>query len=207
MEIDDLKVLWKKESERFTPKDKAELESMLKRRSTSIVSRLKRSVWFELIFTIAGGVALLLYAITLPAGPLGAISVSVVVLFCVYSLYYFKKLQLLNEFDPANDNLLATLNRLIDSMKSYLKLYKRSYAVLYPFYFFLGLFFTALDYGTEAFISRISRPEIIVALILFAAAFFACSTWLTGWYLKKLYGNHLEKLESLLNELRTTHDS
>ncbi|MDQ2656180.1 MAG: hypothetical protein M3Y60_02080 [Bacteroidota bacterium] len=201
MEIEELRDIWKKQTEGFKPKDAAELSSMLKGKSTSIVTRLKRNVWMELIFTFAGGLGLLVYAMTLPPGSLKWISVSMLVLFCVYSFYYLKKLRLLNRFDPANEDLKSNLSRLIEDLKSYLRFYKRSYAILYPVYFFLGLLFTAVERGTEGFINRISQPEIYGSLLLVAFAFFIGSTWLTSWYLKKLYGNHLEKLEGLLKEL------
>jgi hypothetical protein len=201
MEIEDLKDIWKRQSDGFTPRDKAELASMLKRKSSSIVSRLKRSVWLELSFTFVGAAGLLVYAMTLPSGSLKWISISILGLFCVYSFYYFKKLSLLNRFDAANDNLRSSLENLIHSLKSYLKFYKRSYAILYPVYFFLGLLFTAIEQGATGFVNRISQPKIYLSLLLVAIIFFICSTWLTTWYLKKLYGNHLEKLEGLLKDL------
>jgi len=201
MEIEDLKDIWKKQTASIKPKDEAELATMLKGRSTSIVTRLKRSVWLELIFTFCGGVALLAYALTLPSGSLKWISVSILILFCIYTFYYFKKLRVLNRFDAANENVKASIIRLIEDLKSYLKFYKRSYAILYPIYFFLGLVFTAIEHGTTGFINRISQPEIYMSLLLVAVLFFICSTWLTTWYLKKLYGNHLEKLEKLIREL------
>jgi Ca2+/Na+ antiporter len=200
MEIEDLKDIWKKQSEAFTPKDTSELANMLKGRSTSIIAKLKRNVWFELVFTYVVGIALLVYGVTLRSGWLSSVSISLVLLFCLYSFYYVKKLKLLNRFD-ANENLRENLRRLIKSLKGYLRFYKRSYAILYPLYFFLGLFFKAVEYGAEGFIEHISRPQMIAVLVVFATVFFACSMWLTNWYLKKLYGNHLEKLESILGEL------
>ena len=201
MEIEDLKDIWRKQSEGFIRKDEAELAAMLKRNSISIITRLKRNVWFELIFTFLGGIGLMTYAITLPGGFLKWTSISIVVLFCVYSFYYFKKLRLLSRFVHGDDHIRANLQRLITNLRGYLKFYKRSYAILYPVYFVLGLLFVAVEQGISGFQNRIARPEIFVTLIVGAAVFFFCSTWLTSWYLKKLYGNHLEKLEALLRDL------
>lgn len=201
MEIEELKDIWKKQSEGFTPKDEAELASMLKRNSTSIVARLKRNVWIELIFTFLGSLGLLAYALTLPAGALKWTSISILILFCIYSFYYFKKLRLLNSFSHGNEQIKANLHRLIANMKGYLRFYRRSYAILYPMYFFLGLLFTAIEQGPTGFQNKITKPEIFIPLILGAIVFFLCSTWLTSWYLRKLYGNHLEKIETLLRDL------
>jgi len=205
MEIEDLKDIWRMQQAAFQPKDEAEISSMLKGKSKSIVGRLRRNIWIELIFTFLGGVGLLAYAMTLPDGSLKWTSISILLVFSVYSIYYFKKLRLLHEFDHSNDHIKANLQRLIDSLKGYLRFYKRSYAILYPVYFVLGLLFTAIEQGAVGFMNRVSKPEVFITLLVGAGLFFICSTWLTGWYLKKLYGNHLRKLEGLLQELENSH--
>lgn len=201
MEIEELKYIWQKQHEGFQLKDETELAGMLNGRSRSIIARLKRNVWFELIFTFVGGLALFAYALTLPEGGLKWTSISIPLLFALYSAYYLKKLRLLNRFDPGNDHMKANLQRLVQRLKGYLKFYKRSYSILYPMYFALFLLFTAIEQGATGFMNRVSQPEIFITLLLGAGLFFVCSTWLTSWYLKKLYGNHLDKLEGLLKEL------
>jgi hypothetical protein len=201
MEIDELKDIWRKESEGFARRNERELATMLKGKSSSIVSRLKRNVWIELSLTVLGGVGLLGYAMMLPDGYLKSISISILILFCLYAFYYLKKLRLLIQFDPGNDNLKGNLHLLITNLKGYLRFYKRSYTILYPVYFLLGILFSAIERGATGFISQISRTEVLIPLLLGAFVFFICSTWLTSWYLKKLYGNHLEKLEGVLREL------
>ena len=203
MEIEDLKDIWKKQSEGFKPKAETELAAMLKGKSTSIITRLKRNVWFELLLTSLGGVALLAYAFTLPSGSLKWTSISIPVLFVIYSFYYLKKLQVLNRFDAGSDNLKASLQKLVHSLKGYLRFYKRSYSFLYPVYFFFGLLFAAVERGADTFFHQVARPEIFITLVVGAIGFFVFSSWLTTWYLKKLYGNHLDKLEGLLQELES----
>jgi hypothetical protein len=201
MELDDLKDIWKKTDADFRPKAEAELALMLKGNSKSIVNKLKRNVWIELIFTQVAGLALLIYALTLESGALKWTFVSILVLFVIYTFYYIKKLTLLNRFQSAADNLKGNLEKLITSLTSYLKFYKRSYTLLYPVYFCLGLLFGAVDRGFEAFKSSLVQPRTIGWLLVMAAVFYFSSTWLVTWLLKKLYGNHLDKLKSLLQEL------
>lgn len=201
MELEDLKNIWKKNNEGFQPKDEAELAAMLKGRSNSIITRLKRNVWVELILTSIGGLALLLYALTLPGGSLKWASISILILFSVYSFYYVKKLRLLNRFNTGSNDIKANLERLIPDLKGYLKFYKRSYSILYPVYFLLGLLFGGIEHGVTEFFHKLSNPTVLATLLIGAGLFFIGSTWLTDWYLKKLFGNHLEKLEGLLNDL------
>jgi hypothetical protein len=201
MELEDLKSIWKN-GESYKQKNEAEIASMLRGNSQSIVSKLKKSVWFELFITVAAGVVLLIYALTLPSGALKWTSTSILVLLVAYSFYYVKKIMLLNRFDSSHENLRSNLKNLYDNLSDYLKFYKRSYAILYPVYFVLGLLFGALERGTNEFLVSLSQTKTLLYLVLIAGLFFFCSTWLTNWYLKKLYGNQMDKLQKLLNELQ-----
>lgn len=202
MELEELKSIWKSSDPGFSPKNEAEIAQMLKGNSQSIVDKLKRSVWFELIFTLVAGISLLVYALTLPSGALKWTSVSILILFVGYSFYYIKKLTLLVNYNPADENMRASLERLTDNLSSYLRFYKRSYTMLYPIYFVLGLLFVAMERGMDKFLDNLSQPRTIIYLLVIALVFFFCSTWLTNWYLKKLYGNHLEKLKGLLHDIK-----
>ena len=202
MELDDLKSIWKQDKPGFEPKKEEEIASMIKGRSNSIISKLKRSVWFELIFTIVCGVALAICALMLDSGALMWTIISLIVLFVSYLFYYVKKILLLNRFDSSKENLKNSLQHLLDRLTTYLNFYKRSYAILYPVYFCLGLLFGALEKGLDDFLYRLSQPKTILYLVLLAGVFFLFTIWITNWYLKKLYGNHLDKLKELLNELK-----
>ena len=201
MELEELKSIWKKSEPAFQPKDEVEIANMLKGKSISIIEKLKRNVWFELIFTIVVSIALLVYALLLPTGAAKWLSISFILMCLAYTIVYVKKLILLNRFNTANENIRGNLVSLIDKVSSYLKFYKRSYTILYPVYFCLGLLFAGIERGAEAFFENLARPRTIVLLTATAGVFFFLSTKAANWYLKKLYGNHLEKLKSLLSDI------
>jgi hypothetical protein len=200
MEIDDLKTLWKN-NESFKLKNEAEIATMLKGTSKSIINKLKRSVWFEIIFTLVSGVILLVYALTLESGALKWTSVSILILFATYSIYYIKKLMLLNSFDLGEGNVKSNLEHLTASLSGYLKFYKRSYKILYPIYFVLSFVFIAIERGTTEFLNHLMKFQTIASIVVMGGVFYFCCTWLVDWLLKKFYGNHLEKLKRLLQEL------
>ena len=202
MDIDDLKIIWKN-GEGFQPKNKAEIASMLKGSSNSIIYKLKRSVWFEMLFTILSGMLLMFYALTLKSGALKWTSLSILILFVAYSIYYIKKLMLLSRFDSGKENIKANLLSLTASLTGYLKFYRRSYTILYPIFFVLSLIFIAIEQGADEFTNNIAKPDTILYLVLLAGTFYFCSTWLVNWFLKKLYGNHIEKLKGLLHEVES----
>lgn len=202
MELDDLKSIWKQDKPPYEPKREEEIAAMIKGQSSSIIHKLKRSVWFELIFTIICGIALGIYALTLEPGALMWTLVSLIVLFISYLFYYVKKIILLNQFNSSTENLKDNLTHLLERLTTYLNFYKKSYAILYPVYFCLGLLFGAMERGMDNFILHVSQPKTILTLVALAVIFFLSTIWVTNWYLKKLYGNHLDKLKSLLNDLQ-----
>lgn len=201
MELEDLKSIWKSSEPVFQPKNEQEIAMMLKGRSISIINKIKRNVWFELVFTIAVSVALLIYALSLEKGAMKWTSISLLLMCLASTIYYVKKLSVLNRVQGINENLHDTISFLITNLTGYLKFYKNSYTVLYPVYFLLGLLFSVLERGTDNFVEFLSKPSIIIYLLFMAGVFFLISSWFARWFLKKLYGDHLEKLKSILNEL------
>lgn len=200
MELEELKIIWKNYDTVFERKEETEIAMMLKKKSSSIVERLKRTVWFELAFTLIVSIGLLIYALALPAGGLKWTSISIILLCLIYTVYYVKKLMLLNQFDPANirDSLIS----LIDNLSSYLRFYKRSYTTLYPVYFCIGLLFGGMERGADEFFDSLVKPRSLILLSLLGGVFYFLSTKFTSWYLQKLYGNHLHKLRNLLTDLQ-----
>jgi hypothetical protein len=201
MELDDLKSIWKKGEPVFQLKNEQEIALMLKGKSMSIIEKLKRNVWLELIFTISVSIALLIYALSLETGSAKWTSISLLLMFLAYTIYYVKKLILLNGIRRVNENLHDSIYQLTVSLTTYLKFYKNSYAILYPVFFVLGLLFGAIERGPEKYMEYIFKPRTIAYLVIMAVMFFFVSTWIANWYLKKLYGNHLDKLKGLLKEL------
>jgi hypothetical protein len=201
MELEELRSIWKSDAPGFKPMGESEIAPMLKGRSMSIVDKLKRSVRFELILTLAASVGLLIYALTLPSGALKWSSLSIILMCIAYTVYYVKKLILLSRFDPGKENIRANLEALIHNLSVYLRYYKRSYTTLYPIYFLLGLLFAAIERGATQFMEHVLKPATMFYLLLMASLVYFLSTRFTDWYLKKLYGNHLNKLQGLLDDL------
>jgi hypothetical protein len=201
MELEDLKSIWKQNEPSYKPKNEQEIALMLRGKSMSIIDKLKRSVWLELIITVVVSVALMVYAVSLQSGALKWTSISLLLMCLAFTIYYIKKLTLLNRFVP-NENLQSTITTLITRLDNYLKFYKNSYAILYPVFFLLGLLFGAMERGPAVYIEYLSRTSIIIYLVLMAGLFFFLSSWFANWYLKKLYGDHVEKLRKLLDELQ-----
>ncbi len=202
-ELDDLKSIWKQQPPGIDAKNTDEIARMLQGRSTSIVTRLKRSVWFELAFTLISGIALATYGLYAKSGQLKWMVLTLSVIFAVYIFYYIKKLLLLSRYTLNETDLKTNLENLIAGLTTYLSFYKRSYTILYPVFFCLGLFFGAMDAGLDNFLHRFKQLSFLIWFVLITGIFMVGVFRITGWYLKKLYGDHLEKLKELLRELES----
>jgi len=197
MELDDLKNIWQN-SESFKPKHEQEIALMLRRRSKSVITKLKWSVWFELSFTILAGILLLYYSFTIPDGALRWSFISFLVLFLGYIVYYVKKIRILHRFEENSTNIKANLENLISDLNAYVKFYQKSYTLMYPLYMVLIILFVIIDRGFNEFLESLKNLKIILYLVLLVGIFFISSLWLTKWYVKKLYGNHIENLKKVL---------
>ncbi len=205
MELDELKNIWKNRDS-FQPKLEGEIAAMLRGKSHSIIDKLKRSLWMELIFTSIGFFILLYYALKLPNGALKWSFISFVVLFSGYIFYYIKQLNLFRHFEGSDDSLRNNLATLVANLDHYLRLYKLSYSLLYPIFFILILSFVIMDRGMDDFLETLHDTTTLIYLVFLVAVLFASSLWLTNWYLKKLYGNHVEKLKALLGDIAALMD-
>jgi len=199
-DLHDLKSIWKKQAG-FERKGETEIAQMLSGRSTTLITRLKRNVWFELIFTLVCMLALAGYALTLNGGALVWTILVLLGLFMIYTAYYVKKLILLNQYNQSSENLKANLTNLLARLDAYMTFYKRSYTFLYPFFFILGIVFGLLESGTERLAEKFQSPLYTISFIILSIVFLIGIYTITAWYLKKLYGNYIEKLKSLLKEL------
>ncbi len=206
MELEELKSIWNNSQQPYQPKDANEIALMLHGKSRSIVDKLKRNVWLDLTFTVITSLALIVYALTLPSGALKWTSVSILFTLLLYPAYYIKKLAVLNRFVSSDNNVRTNIEGLISTLSGYLDFYSKSYIILYPVFFVLFLVFIGIELGTERFLQLIQRPATIVSLLVAAGIYYVISTRIVKWILNKLYGKHLEKLQTLLNDIHAKND-
>jgi hypothetical protein len=199
-ELDKLRDIWQ-QAPVETGKRKEDLARMLQGESISIVARLKRNVKFELIFTIITGLVLLYIGITTTSMKLMWVIYMLGVMYLVYLIYYIRKLRLLNRFSMSEGALKTNLQHLTETLSGYLTFYKISYIVLYPLFYLTMLWLSARETGTDIFLQAFNDTTFLVIFLVLTLLIMASAYAFTGWYLKKLYGNHLKKLQGILKEL------
>lgn len=199
-ELEKLKSIWKSSPD-LPEKGEEEIAQMLDRESNFIITRLKRSVWFELIFTAVTALILLWAAMLTDNKHLLTIIVISLVLSVFYLIYYYRMLRTLGRYYLMQDNIKTRIKSLADALSSYLRFYKMSLIILYPLIFLFVIGMMAGRMGVENFLHLFSDTSFLLRFVLFIILCVVFVYSFSYWYLNKLYGNHLKKLHNLLKEL------
>ncbi len=204
MELDDLRRQWQQPSPAEAPHamDAAALATLLTRGSRSPVSRMRRNVWFEIGFV---AVCLLVSGAILPFthDAFTRTLLGWLILLCLASgIYYRRKLAVLRCLSDASGALREHMARQLSSLRGLVKLYYRTTLFSLPWTLFLSLGF---------FVGKaLARPEpfpwgrlgmLAGAMLVVGALTQLGVVQVTRWYLQRLYGQHLDRLEGGLRAL------
>ena len=203
MELDDLRRQWQQPEADVPPLLTArDLDAFAKSRAAGLVETMRRNAWLEMIVTVllcvgvAVGLALLqdkfglLYCATLLT--LGVLSL----------LIYGQLLHTLRQMDEPTGSVHQHLATLAHGMRHLLRFYYRLTltAVLLTSLTLYG--FMLWQMANRGELGRWPKTGIITALfgVIFVVTQLS-TVHFTRWYLQRLYGQHLDRLESQLREL------
>lgn len=205
MELDDFRRSWQQSTLAEAPPafDAAALTKLLVRGSRSPVARMRRNAWLEIGFA---GVCLLLSVTALfyIREAQGRTLIGWCSCICLLSGFYFqRKLAVLRELSDTSGALREHVARQLASLRGLVRLYFRVTMWSVPVSLGIGLVFTGSQLVQHLTGSRLwTRLGLLGAAYLVAGglAYFTIS-WFTRWYLQRLYGQHLDRLERYLAEL------
>ncbi|MGY3089635.1 hypothetical protein ACVWYF_002683 [Hymenobacter sp. UYAg731] len=202
MELDDLRRQWQQPEPAAPPMTQAALSRLLAQRSDGLVERMRRNARWELGFVV-------LMAVTMPLILRFASNflerAQVVSLFLVALVmlgYYYRKLAMLRQMTEPDGHVLGNLRRLSAGLRNMLRFNYRLTLAMPPASLLLALEFVV---GKE-----LSRPGGVRTTMLLGlgAAMLVLGLLLqwavvraTRWYLQRLYGQYLDRLEANLREL------
>ncbi|QKG55550.1 hypothetical protein GKZ68_02190 [Hymenobacter sp. BRD128] len=201
MELDNLRRQWQQpEPAQNRPAlGAAELSRLLAKKSGSIVDQLRRNARLELGINYALLLASLGLAALAPISWLRLFSglLVLVALICIY--YLTRKLSLLRSLDDPAGNLRAHLLHLTAGLRTLIRFYYHFTLAMLPI--------SALVVGGLA-VARVGAhvaPSRLLLVLGVVVGTTALCYWpvarATRWYLQRLYGQHLDRLEGQLREL------
>jgi hypothetical protein len=207
MELDELKQQLKnKLAVDHTGRSDADIAALLTKRTGSVISKLKRSLWIEIICCIL---------VVLVFGYIGITSgyESLKIYFSVFAILSIGMLFLLVYLLKRTTKLGATilpvksnLQTIVTIIQEFTKRYFQFTMALIPtcfiFSFLLGYYENDhLWYGSKYSAGHLSVQWKWVVLSLYIIVFSVGMYYFTKWYLKKLYGNYVAQLKECISEL------
>jgi len=204
MELDDLKGAWKQKTQQTAKKllSDEELLAMLHMKAGNTIDLLKKSVRFELWFTVLFIIVCVAVVFTTADQTIRDISFITIIISCGFGYYYYKKLLMLNNLNIENKSIKENLTHLITQFEKFLWFYRWGFNILFPIALLAGAF-AGIQVSTEKdFIQLVSQIKLWAILILIFVPLTVLFNFGMKWYLKKLYGKHLSHLRFLLLELQ-----
>jgi len=208
MELESLKTIWKELEPQPTPEKDGELIlALLQKRSRGPVARMRRNLIRELLLIIVTYIPLILFYLVEFEGRLSAISGLVFLLGLFFCGYYYRKMLLLNEMQCVSCMVRSNLARHVKTLKKYTRFYLLAGTLVMPFtaiYCYAILHWNLPHASGIQLYHRLSPApwwaNSIYWLLLLAPLTIAIY-YLNAWYINKLYGRHIKKLQELLREM------
>lgn len=191
MELDDLKNIWQNANVNAqTPIEAEALLQLTKQNSQNIIERLVRNIWYELIVSIFVVIAWFYYTLfhAEENWKIGGMVMGILMLASL-GIYVWGLMQL-RAVSLVGVSLKLSLIQLLKRLKIYLKTYTWLNILLIPFANFLGAYIilSPLENGFQT-------------SLLVAVGTAPLLWWFMRWYINRLYGQHLRRLEAILREL------
>ncbi|HEY4109651.1 hypothetical protein [Puia sp.] len=198
MELETLKSIWQ---EQDTPPVSAtsreELLALLQKQSGGPIARMRRNLRKEVILMVVSyGFCILFYLLAFN-GEMSGVAWLFVGLFAFFYVYYYRKNLLLKKMQCVSCEVRSNLAGQLKTLQKYLRFYFWSSTLIVPVSLFVTFEIT-IHNRTTPVSSWVWMASLLFALTggLTVAVYF-----LNRWYIHKLYGRHIRKLEELLREM------
>lgn len=219
MDLDNLKELWKELDETdLQPAVKRgpgpavkshddEIAAILRKRSQNPIAKIKRNLGWELAAIIVLYSVTMYYYITAWHGKYWEIAVLLGIVGASFIVYYFRKNRLLKEMQMVESGVKENLQMRLDTLEKYVRIYFVSGTVLTPVTYFVAgliLFFKSPSKTPDrmpAMMAHITGHDYFVLFTISGVALAIGGYFLNIWYVNRLYGRHINKLKSLLNQM------
>ncbi|MGB4773066.1 MAG: hypothetical protein WBP58_16510 [Chitinophagaceae bacterium] len=202
MELEQWKDIWKKQEDSPTPS----LREILGKPSNSPIAKMKRNLVLELITLLLSFGAIVVYYLSAYKGKfqeVGWIYFFIIILFVVY---FILKYRLLTRMECMACEVKSNLMKQVHTLEKYVRFYLIAGTALIPimiifFYIFSWMHFPQ---GRGLFLMPSDSTSLFTSLLIL---FLLCLTstigmyYLNKWYIRKLYGNQIARLKTMLDQL------
>ncbi|HJV18297.1 MAG TPA: hypothetical protein VJ552_00335 [Sediminibacterium sp.] len=208
MELDDLKNKLNQQLETdHLLRSEADIAALLKKKAHSVLSKIKRSLWFEIIFCFAFTALLVYVGFASKYQSLRIYAGSFSVIMLLITGVFFFLLKRINQAGSNNLPIRENLQSIVILMDEFIRRYMQFCIALLPV---CTIFSAALQMHEketiveiDTFLSKIrpAQSQKLLITLLYLVISFVGLYYLSKWYLKKLYGNFVDQLKGYIREL------
>ena len=201
MQLEDLRQSWLNPPDELAPISTAQLDKLLESRPGLVDKMHRNACWetaFSVLFTLVGPIMW---------------AMSTEFLFKMYSVivllvgsgmlyYYYRMFAVLNQMRLVEGDVRGHLQRLAAGMRTLMRFYYRLTLMMSPVLMLINFgFFLSLELKRPApirwqMVLGMTGLSAVVALLMLVISVYA-----TRWFMQRMYGQHLDRLEANLHEL------
>lgn len=202
MELDEYKMRLKdrQPGEALLP-SADELEGYIRKRTNSIADKIKRSIQFELAACIVFVGAAVWSWFTYPIAYVRAFSLLCICLCCFLLPYMGAVYRKITAYEKAPMPVKNSLQQVIAILEQFIRVYFQFSMITLPILFIFGLITGILSVKGTAMPQHFNWQR---AMLYYTGWFIFWSAFMyffSKWYIKKLYGNHLQQLKEQLKDI------
>lgn len=204
MELEQLKDMWKEQDSVNSPID---VQPLLGKKSKSPIAIMKRHLNLELIFVVVSyGLVIAFYLIAY-SGRFAVVAGMYIIIGLLFCLYYYKKYRLLNDMECMACQVKSNLGQQVKTLEKYVRFYWLAGTAILPIFmiFFYWFEYTFLPPGKGRIFLQASETVSMAKSLGNLAIWIIIATvagyYVNQWYVKKLYGKHVDKLKQMLLQM------
>ena len=180
-----------------------ELSDYLHGQTRSVVSKIKRNLRFEIAFAMLFLVFDCIMIILFDNIFFLRLFSFMLLFFCIYFIYYVAKLLRYIDVQYYFDtSVKEQLSKYIQIISRFKKLYFQLTMVMIPLILLMAFIAGYLDHDQSGNYTVSFSSQTLWIYSGLSVCWLFIMYFFTRWYIKRLYGNHLNKLERLLKDLQ-----
>ena len=198
MELDNLKHLWRDLKEDNHVDEDEQILKILHKKSQSPIAKMKRNLFIELIAVIILYAFPIWYFFQTSEGRYIEISIGLSVVAILFTIYFYKKNKLLGEMQCVTCEVRSNLQRQLKTLEKYVWLYFVGGIVLTPIAYFVPGFLVIMKYPGRDVSAEFTSSAAYIIFIVIGLTITVGNYFFSRWYIRKLYGQHINRLKDLL---------
>lgn len=202
MELDQLKEMWGDMATDKEQSSEQEIQAMLYKKSKSPIAKMKRNLMIEMIVVIVLYSWIIIDYFIKFDGFILSIPLLMLVLGILFLIYYIRKMRLLKNMECVTCEVKSNLQQQVSILGKYIRFYMLAGTLLFPL---TMLFVCVILYFYSPEMQQTQKPVPFGAFMAVVSVLAFVLTipiyFLNKWYVRKLYGQHAEKLKQIVNEM------